>query len=124
MTQKSTILIADKKQFLVDVIKESFHKELDCVCVTTEEELFEKLPYADAIVVGLDVCLSNLDNRIEMIARIRSRFKGPIVALTSILYSSTRISLLQKGADDVLTKPFNPDELVVRTKKLITLYSR
>ena len=124
MTQKNTILIADKKQFLVDVIQESFKKEFRCICVTTEEELFEKLPCADAAVVGLDVCLSNLENRIDMIARIRSVFTGPIVALTSILYSSTRISLLNKGADDVLTKPFNPDELAVRTKKLITLYSR
>lgn len=122
MGVKASILIGEDKRFLVDIIRESFGKDYRCVCVQTDKDLFEHLHEVDAIVVGLDVCHAEQEKRMEMIRMIRSRFNKPILALTSLQYSSVRIEILKKGADDVLTKPFNPDELVVRVEKLLERY--
>ena len=122
---KKKVLIAENKQFLVDVIRESLSSEgYDCVCVNTENELYGDIDNVDAAVVGLDICPGDQPRRVDMIAEIKHRFGLPLLALTSLQYSSVRIELLKKGADDVLTKPFNPDELVVRLGKIMERNAR
>lgn len=122
---KKKVLIAENKQFLVDVIRESLISEgYDCVCVNTENELYGVIDNVDAAVVGLDICPGDQPRRVDMIAEIKHRFGLPLLALTSMQYSSVRIELLKKGADDVLTKPFNPDELAVRLGKIMERNAR
>lgn len=122
---KKKVLIAENKQFLVDVIRESLSSEgYDCVCVNTENELYGVIDNVDAAVVGLDVCPGDQPRRVDMIAEIKHRFGLPLLALTSLQYSAVRIELLKKGADDVLTKPFNPDELAVRLGKIMERNAR
>ena len=122
---KKKVLIAENKQFLVDVIRESLISEgYDCVCVNTENELYGVIDIVDAAVVGLDICPGDQPRRVDMIAEIKHRFGLPLLALTSLQYSSVRIELLKKGADDVLTKPFNPDELAVRLGKIMERNAR
>lgn len=123
--RKKKVLIAENKQFLVDVIRESLRSEgYDCVCVNTENELYGVIDNVDAAVVGLDICPGDQPRRVDMIAEIKHRFGLPLLALTSLQYSSVRIELLKKGADDVLTKPFNPDELAVRLGKIMERNAR
>ena len=123
--RKKKVLIAENKQFLVDVIRESLISEgYDCVCVNTENELYGVIDNVDAAVVGLDICPGDQPRRGDMIAEIKHRFGLPLLALTSLQYSSVRIELLKKGADDVLTKPFNPDELAVRLGKIMERNAR
>ena len=122
---KKKVLIAENKQFLVDVIRESLSSEgYDCVCVNTENELYGVIDNVDAAVVGLDICPGDQPRRVDMIAEIKHRFGLPLLALTSLQYSSVRIELLKKGADDVLTKPVNPDELAVRLGKIMERNAR
>lgn len=123
--RKKKVLIAENKQFLVDVIRESLSSEgYDCVCVNTENELYGVIDNVDAAVVGLDICPGDQPRRVDMIAEIKHEFELPLLALTSLQYSSVRIELLKKGADDVLTKPFNPDELAVRLGKIMERNAR
>ena len=123
--RKKKVLIAENKQFLVDVIRESLISEgYDCVCVNTENELYGVIDNVDAAVVGLDICPGDQPRRVDMIAEIKHEFELPLLALTSLQYSSVRIELLKKGADDVLTKPFNPDELAVRLGKIMERNAR
>ena len=122
---KKKVLIAENKQFLVDVIRETLSSEgYDCVCVNTENELYGVIDNVDAAVVGLDICPGDQPRRVDMIAEIKHEFELPLLALTSLQYSSVRIELLKKGADDVLTKPFNPDELAVRLGKIMERNAR
>ena len=122
---KKKVLIAENKQFLVDVIRESLRSEgYDCVCVNTENELYGVIDNVDAAVVGLDICPGDQPRRVDMIAEIKHEFELPLLALTILQYSSVRIELLKKGADDVLTKPFNPDELAVRLGKIMERNAR
>ena len=125
MLLKKKLLIAENKQFLVVVIRVSLSSEgYDCVCVNTENELYGVIDNVDAAVVGLDICPGDQPRRVDMIAEIKHRFGLPLLALTSLQYSSVRIELLKKGADDVLTKPFNPDELAVRLGKIMERNAR
>ncbi|MGN1221597.1 MAG: hypothetical protein ACI4TU_11755 [Candidatus Cryptobacteroides sp.] len=91
MGVKASILIGEDKRFLVDIIRESFGKDYNCVCVQTDKEVFEHLNEVDAVVIGLDVCHAEQEKRVEMISEIRSRFNKRIVALTSLQYSSGRV---------------------------------
>lgn len=53
------------------------------------------------------------------IERIRKQSSVPLIALSSPGSLSERVSYLQNGADDVLTKPFSPIELTARVKSLL-----
>lgn len=119
MKGKLTILIGEAKKYLADIILESFGSEFNFIWVKTETEVYENLDKADAVVVGLDVCPLDQDKRLSFIRKIRSMSSKTLVVLTSVQYSSVRIALIKTGADDVLTKPFNPEELVVRTKRIM-----
>lgn len=120
--KKYRILVADAKDFLRDVIVESLGKETECVCVSTPEELCAKIGNVDAAVVGTNIWVDDLTIRYEAIAKLRQITTVPLLVLTSKHYSSVRIGLLKSGADDVMTKPFNPDEMAIRVRKLINRF--
>jgi DNA-binding response OmpR family regulator len=66
-------------------------------------------------LVILDLGLPDLDGA-EIARRIRKTSDIPIIILTAMDAVSTKVSLLEGGADDYLTKPFEPAELVARVK--------
>jgi DNA-binding response OmpR family regulator len=72
---------------------------------------------APALIV-LDLMLPDLDG-IEVCRRIRQRSEIPILMLTARDDDVDKIIGLEVGADDYLTKPFNPRELVARVKSVL-----
>jgi DNA-binding response OmpR family regulator len=69
-------------------------------------------------LVILDLMLPDLDG-IEVCRRIRHRSDIPILMLTARDDDVDKIIGLEVGADDYLTKPFNPRELVARVKSVL-----
>ena len=69
-------------------------------------------------LVILDLMLPDLDG-IEVCRRIRQRSDVPILMLTARDDDIDKIIGLEVGADDYLTKPFNPGELVARVKSVL-----
>ena len=72
---------------------------------------------APALIV-LDLMLPDIDG-IEVCKRVRQRSDVPILMLTARDEDVDRIIGLEVGADDYLTKPFNPRELVARVKAIL-----
>lgn len=70
----------------------------------------------DLIVLGQNSYEEENTLRIE---RIRTQSTAPLIALSNQGNLSERVSYLQSGADDVLTKPFSPLELTARVKSLL-----
>ena len=66
----------------------------------------------------LDLMLPDIDG-IEVCRRIRTRSDVPILMLTARDEDVDKIIGLEVGADDYLTKPFNPRELVARVKSIL-----
>ncbi len=69
-------------------------------------------------LIILDLMLPDLDG-IEVCRRIRQRSDVPILMLTARDDDVDKIIGLEVGADDYLTKPFNPRELVARVKSIL-----
>ena len=69
-------------------------------------------------LIVLDLNLPDMDG-IEICRRIRKSSDVPIIMLTARDEDVDKIIGLEVGADDYLTKPFNPRELVARVKSVL-----
>jgi DNA-binding response OmpR family regulator len=69
-------------------------------------------------IVVLDIMLPSMDG-IEVCRRIRERSDVPIIMLTAREGDLDKVGALETGADDYVTKPFSPPELVARVRALI-----
>ena len=84
---------------------------------TGGEALTQAAAQEPALIV-LDLMLPDIDG-IEVCKRIRQRSDVPILMLTARDEDVDKIIGLEVGADDYLTKPFNPRELVARVKSIL-----
>jgi DNA-binding response OmpR family regulator len=84
---------------------------------TGTEALSAAATDSPALIV-LDLMLPDIDG-IEVCKRIRQRSDVPILMLTARDEDVDKIIGLEVGADDYLTKPFNPRELVARVKSVL-----
>jgi two-component system, OmpR family, response regulator CpxR len=66
----------------------------------------------------LDVTLPDLDG-FELLQRIRAHSDVPVILLTARGETTDRVRGLQLGADDYLSKPFDPDELIARIRAIL-----
>jgi DNA-binding response OmpR family regulator len=69
-------------------------------------------------LVVLDLRLPRMDG-FEVATRLRRAFPMPIIMLTARVEESDRIRGLEIGADDYITKPFSPRELVARVRAVL-----
>jgi two-component system response regulator ResD len=69
-------------------------------------------------VVILDLMIPGLSGQ-EVCRRLREKSSGPILMLTARTQESERISGLEMGADDYVSKPFSPREVVARVRALL-----
>ncbi len=116
---KKNVLIIDDDKRLTDLLVEYLtphgwrvevsHNPLDAL-----DELEEDLP--DIII--LDVMLPDIDG-FETCRRIRAKFTVPILMLTARGDVMDRVVGLELGADDYLSKPFEPRELIARMQSIL-----
>ncbi len=84
----------------------------------TGGEALAQAESAQPSLIVLDLMLPDIDG-VEVCRRIRQRSEVPILMLTARDEDVDKIIGLEVGADDYLTKPFNPRELVARVKAIL-----
>ena len=84
----------------------------------TGAEALKQFEAEQPALIVLDLMLPDIDG-IEVCRRIRQRSDVPILMLTARDEDIDKIIGLEVGADDYLTKPFNPRELVARVKSVL-----
>src|SRR6059036_2227220 len=84
----------------------------------TGEDALAKAEAQQPSLIVLDLMLPDIDG-IEVCRRLRRRSDVPILMLTARDEDVDKIIGLEVGADDYLTKPFNPRELVARIKSVL-----
>lgn len=76
----------------------------------------------DIHLILMDVMMPNLDG-IRATARLRAETNAPILLLTAKSEDSDKVLGLNIGADDYITKPFNPMEVMARVKSQLRRYT-
>ena len=84
----------------------------------TGSEALSQVAADEPALIVLDLMLPDIDG-IEVCRRIRKTSDVPILMLTARDEDVDKIIGLEVGADDYLTKPFNPRELVARVKSIL-----
>lgn len=74
--------------------------------------------HPDFDLICLDVMLPG-DDGFELLRRLRQSDDTPVIMLTAAGEDAERIMGFELGADDYLTKPFNPNELLARIKAIL-----
>lgn len=109
-----TILIAEDDRDIVKLLKLYLDNEGFQVLVAENGiEAFLVIENTKIDLVLLDIMMPEMDGY-ELTKKIREKYNMPIIFLTAMNKDSDKILGLNMGADDYLTKPFNPLEIVAR----------
>ena len=115
------VLVIEDERRLADNIARSLRESagyaVDCAYDGEEGQFMAELNFYDLVV--LDLMLPRVDGR-GVLERIRSAGNSsPVLILTARDDRDSVITLLNAGADDYVTKPFDLGELIARAKALI-----
>ena len=118
-TLPQTVLVVDDDENIVKIIV----RNLDLDGFQTLEarnglEALDLLRTSEPDLVLLDVEMPRLDGY-ETLARLRKASDIPVIMLTVRAEDADKVRGLELGADDYLTKPFNPRELNLRIKAVL-----
>ena len=118
------ILVVDDEKLIVKGIRFSLEQDgMDVDCAYDGEEAINLAKQTEYDVVLLDVMLPKYDG-FEVCQAIREFSEMPIIMLTAKGGDMDKILGLEYGADDYVTKPFNPSELVARVKSQLRRYTQ
>ncbi len=124
MNQNDKILIVDDEQEIADLVEVylksenysvfKFYNAADALACVEREDLSLAI---------LDVMLPDMSG-FALCQKIREKHLFPIIMLTAKVEDMDKITGLTLGADDYITKPFHPLELVARVKTQLRRYTR
>jgi len=116
------ILLVDDDAELCSLLTEFLQREGFTVECAHEGHLGLEMATKPGIdLVVLDVMLPGIDG-FEILKKLRETSKVPVMMLTARGEDVDRIVGLELGADDYLSKPFNPKELVARIRAILRRY--
>ena len=121
--QNSVVLVVDDDREIARAIKTLLgHENIPAVCAHDGMEALEILSErSDIRLIILDIMMPRLDG-LSATMKIRESRNLPIIMLSAKSEDSDKILGLSMGADDYVTKPFNPSELVARVKSHLRRY--
>jgi DNA-binding response OmpR family regulator len=113
------VLVVDDEAIVRDVLRRYLEKDGFVVDTAADgEAALEQSARSRHDLVILDLMLPNIDG-LEVLRRIRERAEVPVVLLTAKGEEVDRVVGLEVGADDYVTKPFSPREVVARVRAVL-----
>ena len=113
------ILLVDDEKTLAKALKFNLEKEgYQVSCAYDGEEALQQVEQEQPDLIVLDLMLPKIDG-FEVCQKVRRNHSIPIIMLTAKTEDIDKILGLELGADDYMTKPFNPRELVARIKAIL-----
>ncbi|MBP3371235.1 MAG: response regulator transcription factor [Clostridia bacterium] len=120
----SAIVICDDERDIVSALKIYLTSEgYDIFTASNGKEALEIVRNEDVSLVLLDVMMPVMDG-ISALAELRTFSNIPVIMLTAKGEDSDKVIGLSVGADDYITKPFSPIELIARVKSQLRRYER
>ena len=119
MSAKTKVLLVDDEKTLVKALKFNLEKEgFEVVEAFDGVEALKKAFEVNPDIIILDLMLPGMDG-FEVCREIRKKEEIPIIMLTAKGEDIDKVLGLELGADDYMTKPFNPRELLARIKAIL-----
>lgn len=117
-----TVLVCDDDEAILESLRIYLDNEGYRVLTSSDgEQALEKIESNEIHCVVLDIMMPKLDG-LKTTLKIREKYNFPIILLSAKSEDTDKIAGLGFGADDYVTKPFNPLELVARVKSQIRRY--
>lgn len=119
MSTTPNILIVDDDAGIRDLLGQFLQKHgFETFLAKDGNQMWEFIKQASFDMIILDIMMPGKDG-ITLCKEIRQESQVPIIMLTAISEDIDRIIGLEMGADDYLSKPFNPRELLARMKAIL-----
>jgi DNA-binding response OmpR family regulator len=116
---KETILVVDDEKNIVDLVRLYLEKEGYTIESASDgEQALARAAALQPALIILDLMLPKVDGW-DVCRRLRAHSQVPIIMLTARSDDVDKIVGLELGADDYLSKPFNPRELVARVRAIL-----
>ncbi|MGD2103735.1 MAG: response regulator transcription factor [Anaerolineae bacterium] len=114
-----TILVVDDEPQIVRLVRSYLERDgYRVVIAYNGEEALYMARHEKPDLVVLDVLMPKMDG-LEFTRRVRREQDVPIIMLTARAEETDRIVGLEMGADDYVTKPFSPREVVARVRAVL-----
>ena len=114
------ILVVDDDDGIRSLVKQYLNKNNFLVTTAdSAENAIEKISIIKFDLIVLDVMMPG-KNGLEFIHENKKKIDTPIILLTAKGETNDRVEGLEIGADDYLSKPFEPKELILRIKNILT----
>ena len=118
-TRPEKILVVDDEEHIIELVELYLEKEGYRVVSATEgTEAVARFAAESPDLVVLDIMLPGMDG-LDVLREIRKSSDAPVIMLTARESEVDKVVGLELGADDYLTKPFSPRELVARVKAVL-----
>ncbi len=119
MAGKETILVVEDEQKIAEVLKSYLEREgFSVVCASDGEEALRLYQSLSPVLVLLDLMLPKRSGE-EVCRVIRARGETPVIMLTAKTAEESILGGLAIGADDYVTKPFSPRQVVARVHAVL-----
>jgi two-component system KDP operon response regulator KdpE len=117
--QKRLILIADDDAPILRLVRTKLQNDgYRVLTATNGQEAVDLFENEQPDLIVLDIMMPIMDG-IEALRRIREQSQVPIILLTARTAGRDKVRSLDLGADDYITKPFDPDELSARVAAVL-----
>ena len=119
----NTVLVCDDEKDIVSALKIYLESEGYAVeCAYHGAQALALLESRDISLVLMDIMMPVMDG-ISAMVKIRERSNVPVILLTAKGEDTDKILGLNVGADDYITKPFNPLEVLARVRSQLRRYT-
>ena len=116
---KAHILVVDDDDRIRELLKEYLTEENYLISTSNSaENAKQKIEMIKFDIIILDIMMPG-QSGLDLTHSIREKINTPIILLTAMGEPNERIEGLEKGADDYLSKPFEPKELVLRIQNIL-----
>jgi DNA-binding response OmpR family regulator len=119
-TSNMRILIVEDYDIMRRALEFKLAKEgYEVICAANGADAIEKLKQENFDLVISDIMMPFV-NGLEVLNTLRNILKKetPVIMLTSVGLEKTVLQAFEMGADDFITKPFSPNELIVRINRV------
>ena len=120
---RATVLIVDDEPFNLDLLEQELMDDYEVVRAEDGEGALREADACEPDLILLDVMMPGMGG-LEVVERLRASEKHvstPVILLTALSGMGDQVAGLDSGADDYITKPFDPDDLHARIRSALRI---